>query len=156
MPITEQDLNSIGEFLNQIIGKPVHHVRCGPYWYNPILVEFVPLDSQVRKPSKWYLSGINSLWRIETDTEFICGAFDNREYIETQIIQLHGKKLQSVTVKKPLYEATFQFDDNFALHFFPTLTTKVPHWTFHTPDKQKLSIGPSTNWSIKAQKSNSE
>lgn len=142
-PISETDIQSVQAILASLVGTKVAGVKLGEM--ENTVIHF----KQKGEKTTWDLMLLNVDWRLETDIEFIAGSKAPYHGYRSLDEHLKGKRLKAVEITRPAFDTTFIFKDNLKLRFFTYISQRGTHYTLEMPNKQKLYIGPDTQWSIK-------
>jgi hypothetical protein len=147
--MSQDDFETIDNYCAKFIGHEIVEFHREDNWFNRLSLRFVSGNEAITKwrVFHWRLIGKNSLWRLETKTEMLCGSFDRADFIDMQLSRFIGRKLEAIQVRRPIFEASFHFDAGLTLHFFPLSAKNAVHWGIYPPfPREILQLGKGTNW----------
>nr|WTA68837.1 hypothetical protein OHB51_06660 [Micromonospora sp. NBC_00855] len=138
MALTQADQRQVQGLLTQLVGSVVREARLSPLGGSWITVEL----------GRSLLFVDMAAWRLEGDTDFLAACEDDRDHIGGMIIQLDGRRLDSIEISRHL-DLTLSFDRLRLLLFACTGPDgEDDHWSLQLATGETLFAGPGDSWTF--------
>lgn len=102
---------------------------------------------RTRRRGEWFLWIYMCAWRLDHKGQPVVGASDRRDFIESKLPHLEGKKFLHMKITSNSFDCRLEFDENWSLLLFSHGVQEDEQWMFFTSHNGKVfTAGPGISW----------